>query len=248
MEKIVKPSLFHDRNVEQKPKSTFKRQNGFVVVLSMIILLITVFFVPIRVERSFEYHVKKMAPLIEKRYFSEGTEYTDYTVYPLYNEHDKLAYFVIEFEPYGYMYISLNKCILFFSCYLPSAYTRSSDIVGELWHRYTLEKGVNTEVTDKNGHTTVHKNERWETDANGNIIEYRDSHFKVAGIQDEKRYLLRVEWLFEKTRTRGYVPAVKRHGKYLNLVSMQEMDYVPEVPMATALSNIGFFPKNFYDL
>ena len=230
MEKIVKPSLFHDRNVEQKPKSTFKRQNGFVVVLSMIILLITVFFVPIRVERSFEYHVKKMAPLIEKRYFSEDTEYTGYTVYPLYDEYDKLSYFLIDFEPHGYAYVELISVNLGTVC---NTQITPYQISGNAykWHPYTVQKDAMT-VIEKNGQEICYRHQCWQKDENGNYIEYTDSHFRVAGIQDEKRYFLWLRMPDEYGIYFGYVPAVKRNGKYINLISMEEMDYTPKVPAA----------------
>ena len=159
MEKIVKPSLFHDRNAEQKSKSTFKRQNGFIVILSIILLYITVFYVPIQVERSFEYHVKKMAPLIEKRYFSEGSEYTGYTVYPLYDEYDKLSYFLIDFEPHGYVYILLREENAITTCRMQSVRYKC-DWEKSRWHPYTVEKGYNT-VIKRNGKERIYLTQKW---------------------------------------------------------------------------------------
>ena len=87
----------------------------------------------------------------------------------------------------------------------------------------------------------IYRNERWKTDENGNYIEYTDSHFRMAGIQDEKRYFLRLDWPDEYgSHCGGYVPAVKRNGKYINLISMEEMNYTPRIPSPYPFEYIPF--------
>ena len=51
-----------------------------------------------------------------------------------------------------------------------------------------------------------------------------DSPYKVAGINEEKYYLLYVQQPGGYT----YIPAVKRENSYLNLVSMIKIEYEQE--------------------
>ena len=86
-------------------------------------------------------------------------------------------------------------------------------------------------------------------DENGDIITYYQSHFKVAGIENERRYLLSImstaAWSYGERR----IPAVKRGEQYLNLVDGMMIDYEPGMESATyAVGNIGFFYKSFNDL
>lgn len=180
-----------------------------------------------------EEHIKRISERVEKRYMGENSPYTDFTVYPLYDENDKIGYFVVEFEPYGYVYVRLNPKESS-SCRGTDMYTRST-AENQPWIRYTIEEGATEQAPDGYGAIVEYKDMRFERDENGQCIVRRDSHYKVAGIQDEKRYLLYVEWRNANENTvGGYVPAVKRGNRYLNLVSMQEMDFVPLDKMTEA--------------
>ena len=249
MEKIVKPSLFHDRKVEQKPKSTFKRQNGLLVGLSIVLLLYAVFCVPIKLRESPAYHLKKISELVAQRYFLKGSTYTGYTIYPLYDEQDKPTYVLVELEPHGYTYLKpVNNIPLISRLFTSSIYMCSSrDLKAPqtTWQRYTIEEGLETVIKDKYGWDVLYKHRRWETDENGNYIEYLDSHFKVAGIQDEKRYWLYLQHTKNLGGQSGYVPAVKRNGKYINLISMEEMDYTPGVPAAYPIADDRFYELHY---
>ncbi|MBE7088634.1 MAG: hypothetical protein E7370_03850 [Clostridiales bacterium] len=169
-------------------------------------------------------HIERVSALVEKRYMTENSEYTDYSVYPIYDENNELRYMLIEFKPYGFVYVKINEEKLHFP-YAVSMYVRDTS-EGKTWRRYTIEE---------NGNKT------WEVNENGEYINYNSSHFKVANIQDEKRYLLKVE--------NNFIPAVKREEKFLNLVSMQEMDYEPTMKASEqAVSEINFISKNYFDL
>ncbi|MDY4052161.1 MAG: hypothetical protein SOY80_02260 [Bacilli bacterium] len=76
------------------------------------------------------------------------------------------------------------------------------------WQRYVLENGEKV----------------CEKDKDGNDIFYNQSPYKVAGIKDEKRYLMCVQ----QDSNFNYVPAVKRGDKYLNLISMKEEEIILE--------------------
>ena len=56
-------------------------------------------------------HLQRVKKRVEERYFSgDGAyEYTDYEIYPVYNENDKLGYFLVEFAPCGFVYIMITE-------------------------------------------------------------------------------------------------------------------------------------------
>ena len=180
-------------------------------------------------------HLRRISALVEERYMAENSEYTGYTIFPLYNEKEELSHFLVEFEPYGFVYIKVQeKDLSAFGG--TSMYTREAS-EGESWKRYTVKE---------NAGVTVEEEERiWETDENGAYIEYRDSHFKVANIVNEKRYFLEIT---QGGRT-GFIPTVKKNDTYLNLVSMKEMTYEREIANEIhAVSSVRFIGKSYFDL
>ena len=145
-------------------------------------------------------HQRRIKRRIEERFITTGL-YEEYELYPLYDEEDKLRYFVVEFSPTDYRVISINKYDL--GCLGVSMYTLFET---DPWQRYVLENGEKV----------------CEKDKDGNDIFYNQSPYKVAGIKDEKRYLMCVQ----QDSNFNYVPAVKRGDKYLNLISMKEEEIV----------------------
>ncbi len=157
----------------------------------------------------------EVTKLATKRFVEEGHvdrehcekgKYTGLTVYPLYDENDEMQYFLIDLEPSGYAYVSSNiKIRNSMSCLgrIIANYGEYTVSYGEPWFRYY----------------------RNETDTDYDLrdaeILYEDSHFKVANIGDEKRYLLKYHL---QSSADKYMPAVKRGDKYLNLVSMELYD------------------------
>ncbi len=202
---------------------------------------------------SEEEHSERISNLVEKRYLNNNEEYTGYKVYPLYNESDELAYFLIELEPSGFVYVKINKTSSLQQLFGGvSMYTRSE---GKTWQRYKIcEKGKEPlpyegrqwkiEEADDYGRI-YYPNRRWEIDEDGDFIYYDISHFKVASIENEKRYLLRIK----QEGSTYTIPAVKRGEKYLNLVSMEEMEYEYEIASEKySYAYISFFCKKEYDL
>lgn len=163
-------------------------------------------------------HIQRVSKLIEERYFTAGGEHTDYEVFPVYNQFDELKYFIVDFEPTGFVYIKIQERdkSLFWG---PKMYIRmvsAFDSVNQTWQRYTIKEGSGDKVK---GDDKI-----WETDEEGNLIFYSVSHYKAANIKDEKRYLLRIN----QGGSIGYIPAIKRGELYLNLVSMEEFKYESE--------------------
>ena len=169
---------------------------------------------------SEEKHKERISKLVKKRYMTEESEYTSFEVYPLYNENDELKFFVVEFEPYGYVYVKINEksnSLLGLSMYM-----RESG-ESEEWFRYEVDENSEAHITDKYGYEWIYKHRRLtEIQDDGEPVKYKDSHFKVAETGNERRYFIEIECLPSLGSDEGFVPAVKRGEKYLNLVSMQE--------------------------
>ncbi len=198
---------------------------------------------------SEEKHKERISKLVKKRYMTEESEYTSFEVYPLYNEYDELKFFVVEFEPYGYVYVKINEQSI--SLFGASMYTRSTDGL-ELWCKRKIVEGEKACYTDENGNLIWFNNSCWlEIQDDGEPVKYKDSPYKVSGIENEKRYLLQVK------NENGYVPAVRRSDKFLNLISLEEWLYVPINELDGEESNsttpqpidiIGFMSKPYFDL
>ena len=180
----------------------------------------------------------EVTKLATKRFVEEGHvdrehcekgKYTGLTVYPLYDENDEMQYFLIDLEPSGYAYVSSNiKIRNSMSCLgrIIASYGEYTVSYGRPWYRYY----------------------RNETDTDYDLrdaeILYEDSHFRVANIGDEKRYLLKC---YPKSGSFGYIPAVKRGDKFLNLVSMTEYD-PNDLYAYEPTSGISFMPAHAFDL
>ena len=173
----------------------------------------------------------------------EGSKYTSYEVYPVYNEYEELKYFVIDFEPEGYVYILLQKTVGRFG---RGMYTRSYE--NEFWRPYTYAPGAECTVPDENGKMITYKDVMFKQDENGNYYGFRVSHFKAAKIENERRYLLQI-YNGEGSSKRGLIPAVKRGDKYLNLVSWEEFEFYPGLQSdECSYADILFIGKPEFDL
>lgn len=151
-----------------------------------------------------EEHLEKITKKIQKRYIDSG-EFENFEIYPLYDIEDKLSYFVVDFYPNGYTFIEIQEKEYIFILG-NSFYLNIGRYIDSVWRKYHIEN-----------------NERiYEKDSSGNFIRYQVSPFKLAGIKDEKRYLIEVH----QRNDLGHVPAVRRGDKYLNLVSMYEEEIV----------------------
>jgi len=57
-------------------------------------------------------HVERITEKIKKNneawMYDEGKRYEDFTVYPLYNEKEEVKYCLVEFEPYGFMFVLIH--------------------------------------------------------------------------------------------------------------------------------------------
>lgn len=201
-------------------------------------------------------HLERIRKRIQKRYI-EGDEVlrkynffnndqstgsikaTGFEVYPLYDENEQMKYCLVEFQPYGYLYVLIRDEQLKPFSFLgasTSMYMLSSRN-GELsWTPYVRDESAEGGFV-------------WERDENGVLPSYPQSPFAVRGMKDERKYLI-IYRVQNAQSTKVTLPAVKRGGKYINLYSNEEFD-LDEAKMldSQACSNrITFINKKHFDL
>ena len=206
------------------------------VVLAVVIALLAVLGVRIIKGSSWAYteeqHLQRISKLVEKRYMCEKSEYTSYEVFPLYDQNEKMKYCIVEFEPYGFVWVKINDNDFNYGMYS----RREMDKNG--WSRY--------EYIDTTQTSSSEDNIKWETDEGKERIYYKESPYKVAGISDERRYVVTIIQAIHYPST---VPAVKRGDKYLNLMDMKEFAYVPESEtFVYPYFSMSVPPKHHFDL
>ena len=206
------------------------------VVLAIVIALLAVVGVRIIKGSSWAYteeqHLQRISKLVEKRYMGEKSEYTSYEVFPLYDQNEKMKYCIVEFEPYGFVWVKINDNDFNYGMYS----RREMDKNG--WSRY--------EYIDTTQTSSSEDNIKWETDEGKERIYYKESPYKVAGISDERRYVVTIIQAIHYPST---VPAVKRGDKYLNLMDMKEFEYVPESEtFVYPYFSMSVPPKHHFDL
>ena len=187
-----------------------------------------------------EEHLARVTERIEKKYMTEDGKFTSFAVYPVYNEKDKLQYFLVEFEPQGFVYVKIrDKWYNNIFESMHSLYGVSNTPPITPWYRYTIDptKSQPEPYTDK----------CIERDENGEVVIRYESPYAAAGIKDEKRYLLSLK--DERDIGVELVEAIKTDEGYLNLVSMSKLlienGYCAEEQAAIG---IRFIPKNYFDL
>ena len=193
---------------------------------------------------SEEQHIQRIKERAEKRFLGEESEYTGLEVYPIYNEYDTLKYALIEFEPQGFLYVYISE-----REYPWSSMYSLSDTVSRSWTPYRVKEGAQEEIVDANGNVHYETtNREYIRDESGQVIVYNDSHFKVAGIENERRYFLSTKLSVYVGRNRGLIPAVKRGEQYLDLVDGAMIDYTPGMESAYAIADIVFINNAGFDL
>lgn len=164
-----------------------------------------------------EEHTNNVRKIIEEKYLKDGETYE---LRPLYNNDDKLQYFVVDFSNNDFIYVKIMEQENFLQHKL---YMQS---VGECpWSR----------VVD-----VVNGQMIYETDESGQSIRNYNSHFKVANIPSETRgYLIRT------AVSTALVPSIKVGDKYLDLITMQEYT---DIPYKRHTYGIIFTPKAMFNL
>ena len=199
-----------------------------------------------------EEHIERISERIEKRYMQDGSPYTDYKVYPLYEDDDSFADFcLVEFEPYGYLYVEIYDTITLLRPFGLNGMYGRGNYPDTKWQRYRIRLDETTPDPYNDSQWLQRKNSVdqiiestcfYEADKNGEFIFHDVSHFKAANIENEKRYFLRIQKTYS-------VPAVKRGDKFFSLISMEEFTYDPSLTIEDI--PCGYYrcpPKKIFDL
>ena len=218
-----------------------------IVLLSISAILVIVFVMLILASYSWFYtdamHIQRIKKRAEKLYLGADSQYTGLEVYPIYNEYDELNYALIEFEPQGFIYVHIADQAYPWK----GMYTRSST-EPKSWMPYRVKEGAREDVVDADGNLIYQTtNREYIRDENGQVFIYNESHFKVAVIENKRRYILSTACAV-LGYTDGLIPAVKRGEKYLDLVDGALIDYTPGMKSTYAIAELGFINKAHFDL
>ena len=191
-----------------------------------------------------EEHIARVTERARERFLGEGSEYTGLEVYPVYNEYDELNYMLIEFQPQGFLYVLIDREQFPWKMYT------LSNIQPESWMPYRVKEGAQEDVYDADGNLLVQAVDReYIRDESGQAVIYHESHFKAAGIEGERRYLLTTEAAEFLGGGSSWIPAVKRGEQYLDLVDGALIDYTPGMESSSyAVELLYFIPKPDFNL
>ena len=190
-----------------------------------------------------EEHIARVTERAKERFLGEGSEYTGLEVYPVYNEYDELNYMLIEFQPQGFLYVLIDREQFPWKMYT------LSNIQPESWMPYRVKEGAQEDVYGADGNLLAQAvNREYIRDENGQAVIYYESHFKAAGIEGERRYLLTTEVAEFLGGGSSWIPAVKRGERYLDLVDGALIDYTLGMVSAYATADIAFINKPDFNL
>ena len=190
-----------------------------------------------------EEHIARVTERAKERFLGEGSEYTGLEVYPVYNDYDELNYMLIEFQPQGFLYVLIDREQFPWKMYT------LSNMQPESWMPYRVMEGAQEDVYDADGNLLAQAvNREYIRDESGQAVIYHESHFKAAGIEGERRYLLTTEAAEFLGGGSSWIPAVKRGEQYLDLVDGALIDYTPGMVSAYATADIAFINKPDFDL
>ena len=163
---------------------------------------------------TIEEHIQRIGERMRARDLTKkppyGFTYDNFEVYPLYNENDEVRYFLIEFEPCGFILIYLRE----------QASIINSRTLYQLIGFYDEEEPWSPYVIDETKKET-NEYKKWILDENGERIYYSKSPYYVANCINKKKYAF--------PTLDGLVPAIKKDGEFVNLISGEIINRVPEM-------------------
>ncbi len=149
-----------------------------------------------------EEHIARITERIKNKDFSWALTYESFEVYPLYNQNEEVEYFLVEFEPFGFMFVLLidtqySTCLLRTSMYKRSSFFCEGQ---RTWSPYSRDETTGDKV--------------YFLDENGERIIHTKSPYYVTQNMNSKKYLL------ESSRgSAEYICAVKKDETYVNLIN-----------------------------
>ncbi len=152
-----------------------------------------------------EEHIARITERIKNKDFSWALTYDSFEVYPLYNQNEEVKNFLVEFEPFGFIFVNLRDTRFVF-CNINDAgnsmYKRT-DFYCEgqsTWSPYSRDETTGDKV--------------YFLDENGERIIHTKSPYYVTQNMNSKKYLL------ESSRgSAEYICAVKKDETYVNLIN-----------------------------
>jgi hypothetical protein len=184
---------------------------------------------------TIEEHIQRIGERMRARDLTKkspyGFTYDNFEVYPLYNENDEVKYFLIEFEPCGFILIYLREQASIINS--RTLYTMFGFHGNENpWSPYVVEKGEDVHN---------YENRKWLLDENGERIYYSKSPYYVANCINEKKYLFKIKG--------GFIPAIKRDDNFINLISGEIINSITDnVYHGEAVLDATIIPKRQFDL
>lgn len=204
-----------EKTAVNKKKKVKRKIICIVLIISILTLSVLVFGRRKASWISDERHIERISERIQKQFIDDGIRMigtyntskpeselnrnihpTAFKVAPLYNEHDKMKYCLVEFEPYDYVYIKIEDDRKLVSVYEigTSMYVLARLVY--FWSPCTVDTDTGDVDIDKE---TI----------------YVNSPFMIRAQDSERYYLLEFE--------NSYIPAVKRNGKFINLYTNEEL-------------------------
>ncbi len=182
-------------------------------------------------------HIARVTALAKKRYIDNG-DYDSLEVYPLYDENDKLKYFLIELEPAGHVYVRLNEREM----YGRSLYTRDDWHIEKPWFKYQTDPDSETHIMIGNDSMYYNSVRALEVDSDGYAVIYYCSPYKASDVQEKRCYLFDMNGY--------YIPSIKLSETYLDLIGMEEFKDLNEIDVYRTLDlyHVGFVPDSYFNL
>lgn len=237
-------------NQVSKPKKSIILMLALIMTLSLLMLTL---FGCTRLDPNdytVDEHIQMIREKVEYKFISEDGLYTSISgIYPLYNLDDELTHFLVEFEPYGFMFIKLRSDSITPISRLLKRHSTMYVMEAEFgdgtytqryrqWRRYRYpdEDGNAPETFNEYGyHVAIdHKDGYFELDKYRNYIDYQKSPYAVAGKPEGKLYYV------------NYRLFVKSNDKYLNLVSMLWYDKDTISKSKEWLKDVSFLAGSYF--
>lgn len=179
------------------------------ILVIMLLFSITINLMGCTIKASYyteEEHIQRITERILKKtnwWIPEGLTEEDFDIYALYNQNEQLTYCIIEYEPNGFAFVFVGDQPFFLvSC-------KSMYSLGEI---YSSKNPWTPYIRDNNGE------KKPILDENGERIYYDKSPYFVTNSLNERKYLL------ETDDSAKYICAIKKDGKFINLISGLEFE------------------------
>lgn len=205
---------YHQEVFMERTKTEFFKK------IILCLLLVTTFFSSLllsgclRKVSSFseERHAERIRSRLLERWKGNlvisGVPIEDFELYPLYDENDKLAYFLVECEPNGFFFVLLRDETFVYAFSGGNMYTISNNYYGYgdafIWSPYTVDLSKPDPFAEEN--------KIFELDESGEKICYSKSPFFITDNLNERKYLL-------NNSRYGYVCAVKNQNNFTNVMN-----------------------------